>query len=396
MRFLSVFRKSLIEQLRNFWVLILVIICAPVFVFAYWLFVGGGGSTTFDVLVINEDAGATLPDGTAFSAGEGAVVAIEAIAYPDGQPILDVALTADRAGAEAQLRERDAAALIIIPADFSQVLAQAMETPAATETSQPVTTDVTLVGDLTNPYYAVAAVMASAAVDEYVTAVTGETRPVGVTEIALGASGARTEFEIYVPGLLVFAVVMLVFPVAMDAARESETGTLRRLQLTRMTAFDFLAGISAVQTLVGIASIVLAFLTATALGFRSQGPLWVAMLVGAVSALSVVGVGLIVAAFSRTVTEAFVIANFPLILLMFFSGIIFPIPGIPLFTVAGRSIGLYDILPLTHGVVALNKVLVMGAGLGDIVFELCALLALTVVYFALGVWLFQRRHMRAR
>jgi ABC-2 type transport system permease protein len=395
MRFLSVFRKSLVEQFRNFWVLILVIICAPVFVFAYWLFVGGGGSTTYDVLVINEDMGTQLPDGAAFSAGEGAVAAIEAIAYPDGQPILDVALVTDRAGAEAQLRDRDAAALIIIPADFSQVLVRAMETPAAAETSRPMTTAITLVGDLTNPYYAVAAVMASSAVDDYAAAFTGETRTVGYEEIALGASAARTEFEIYVPGLLVFAVVMLVFPAAMDAAREAESGTLRRLQLTRMTAFDFLAGISAVQTLVGIASVALAFLTATALGFRSLGPLWVAILVGAVSALSVVGVGLIVAAFSRTVTEAFVIANFPLIILMFFSGAIFPIPGVPLFTVAGRRIGLYDFVPLTHGVGALNKVLVMGAGLGDVVFELCALLALTVVYFAIGVWLFQRRHMRA-
>jgi ABC-2 type transport system permease protein len=396
MRFLSLLRKNLIEQFRNLWVLILVIICAPVFVFAYWLFVGGGGSTTYNVLVVNADVGAQLPDGTFYSGGEDAVEAIRAIAYPDGQPILDVILVTDRVEAEARLRDRDGAALIIIPEDFSEALLRVMETPAAAETSRPMTTHITLVGDLTNPYYAVAAVMAATAVDEYAMAVTGETRVVGYEEIALGASAARTEFELYVPGLLIFAVVMLVFPAAMDAAREVESGTLRRLQLTRMTSFDFLLGISVVQTLVGVASVLLAFATATALGFRSLGPLWVAILVGALSALSVVGVGLIVAALSRTVTEAFVIANFPLIILMFFSGAIFPIPGIPLFTLAGRRIGLYDFVPLTHGVGALNKVLVLGAGLGDVAFELGALLILTVVYFIIGMWLFQRRHMRAQ
>ena len=46
-------------------------------------------------------------------------------------------------------------------------------------------------------------------------------------------------------------------------------------------------------------------------------------------------------------------------------------------------------------VVALNKVLTMGAGLGDVMYELAALLILSVVYFAVGVWLFSRTHLRA-
>jgi hypothetical protein len=45
--------------------------------------------------------------------------------------------------------------------------------------------------------------------------------------------------------------------------------------------------------------------------------------------------------------------------------------------------------------VALNKVLTMGAGLGDVIYELAALLILSVVYFAAGVWLFSRTHLRA-
>jgi ABC-2 type transport system permease protein len=112
------------------------------------------------------------------------------------------------------------------------------------------------------------------------------------------------------------------------------------------------------------------------------------------TSLSIVGVGLLVACFSRTVSEAFIYANFPLILLMFFTGTVFPIPPIPLFTIGGHTVALFDFLPPTHAVVALNKVLTLGAGITDVIYELTALFFLSVMYFAAGVWLFKRIHLR--
>jgi ABC-2 type transport system permease protein len=217
---------------------------------------------------------------------------------------------------------------------------------------------------------------------------------VSVNQHALGGSDARTEFESYVPGLLIIAVVMLVFTVAMAVAREVEAGTLRRLTLTRMTAFDFLAGVSAAQVAIGVTALLLTFLAAWALGFRSVGPLWAAALVGAVTSLAVVGVGLIVACFARTVTKAFLVANLPFLLLMFFSGAIYPIPKVELFSVGTRTVGLWDILPPTHAIVALNKILSLGTGLSEVAYELIVLLVLSGVYFGVGVWLFHRRHLQ--
>lgn len=105
--------------------------------------------------------------------------------------------------------------------------------------------------------------------------------------------------------------------------------------------------------------------------------------------------GLIVACFARTLTQAFLIANFPLAMFMFFSGSIYPIPRANLFVLGGHGISLFDILPPTHAVVALNKVFVLGAGLSDVAFELAALTGLSIVYFAVGVWLFRRTHLAA-
>ncbi len=387
MKFFSVFKKNLREQSRDILVLSLSLSFAPLMVLVYQLFFPGG-STAYKVAVLNQDAPVYMANGTLLAAGDRLLATMEEITYANGDPLIQVSLVEDRAQAEAQLRDRETQVLIIIPQDFSASLL------AARQGLQASPARVTFVGDLTNPYYAVAAVMANAALERYVRAVTPSPQPVQIEEIPLGASAARSEFEAYVPGLLVFSVIMLVFQASMTITREVESGTLRRLQITRMSSLEFLGGTSAGLSLTGVASILLTFAVAVAVGFGSQGSLWVAVLVGALTSLSMIGMGLVVAALSRTVTQAFLIANFPLAFCMFFSGAMFPITKVALFSVGGRSVGLFDILPPTHAVVALNKVLSLGAGLEDVVFELGALLVLSLLYFSVGVWLFHRIHLR--
>jgi len=388
MKLLAIFLKTLREQRRDLLLLVLSLIFAPVFVLLYraWF---PSGSTTYGVLILNQDAGAQTAGGAILSAGEQISEALKAVVYANGSPLLSVRPVAERGAAEPLLKDRQAALLLIIPPDLTASI-EAARRGEAVEASP-----VTLVGDLTNPYYAVAAVLASSAVDQVIQTGTGQVRPIPFVEEPLGASAARTEFEIYVPGLLVFATMMMMFTVAMTVVREAENGTLRRLQMACVGSLDLLGGISLAMMVIGVAAVLLTIGTAWAIGFRSEGPMWLVVVVGAMTSVSIVGVGLIIASLSRTVTQAFLIANFPLALFMFFSGAVFPVPRMTLFTVAGRAIGLYDILPPTHAVVALNKVLTLGAGVGDVMYELAALVILSAVYFAVGVWLFSRTHLRA-
>jgi ABC-2 type transport system permease protein len=107
----------------------------------------------------------------------------------------------------------------------------------------------------------------------------------------------------------------------------------------------------------------------------------------------VIGVGMIVASFSKTVSQAFVIANFPFGFFMFLSGAAFPVPMGSLFTLGGIDFYLVDLLPPRHAVMALNKIFTLGAGLGNVVYELTALVVLSGLYFGLGVWLFRKMHL---
>jgi ABC-2 type transport system permease protein len=386
MRLLWVFRKSFKEQTRDVLVLALTLVFAPAFVYLYTLFFPSG-STTYGVLLLNNDLGVQLEDGSTWFASESMTAQLKEVTYSNGQPMLVVKTVEDRSAAEEQLRDREAAVLAILPADFSATLL------AAQQGEFDLPTHVIFAGDLTNPYYAVAAVMVNMALEKYLNTIIGQSRPVQVLEEPLGASAARSEFEIYVPGLLVFAVIMLIFAVSMAVAREVESGTLKRLQITRMTSLDLLGGMSLVFVLIGIVSVLLTFLTAWVLGFRSQGPLGVAILIGAVTSVSIVGAGLVVAGFSNTVNQAFLIANFPLAFFMFFSGAMFPIPRVTLFEILGHPVGLYDLFPPTHAVVALNKVLTLGVSIEGVIYELSVLSLLSAIYYLFGVWLFKRRHL---
>ncbi len=389
MRLLSIFAKSMKEHLRDPLVLSLSLAFAPFFVLLYGLFFPSY-STTFILLVQNHDRTVQMADGSWLSCGDDIIQALEGVTHASGNPILDVEQITDRAAAERRIHDRDADALLILPEDLSNSI---KETVLG---NQPEPSEVIFIGDLTSQPYIIAAVMANATLDEYIQEATQQPGPVSITEIALGVSAERSEFEIYVPGLFIFAVVMLIFQASMAIAREIESGTLRRLQISGMTALDYLGGTTLALIVIAIVQVLLTFFCAEAMGFRSHGALWLAILIGILTSLSVIGTGMIVACISKTVSQAFIIANFPMTLYMFFSGAIYPVNSIPLFTIGERTISLFDILPPTHAVVAMNKVFTLGAGLEAILFELGALTFLSVLYFAAGVWLFNRTQLKAQ
>jgi len=361
----------------------LVVSLIPLFLFMYWSFVGGG-STSYKVLALNEDRGECALLGSQRSCASEVIGALDSITYRTKDRLLHVREVTSRQAGEAILRENRAAAMVVFPEGFSQ---------AASSGLQPAT--VTIVGDPNNPYYTVAAVTINATLDEFAWKAVGLERPVVAEERMLGGSGGRTEFETYTPGLLVAAVTLILFSVAISISREVEYGTIRRLVMTGASSTSFLGGITGVYTLVGLITVLLAYGVATALGFRSLGPIWVGILVSVLTSVASIGLGLVTACFSRTVARAAVIANFPLLLVLFFSNAMFPLPGARLFAVGQRVIHLQDVLPQTHAVVALNKVFSLGLGLREVTFEMAALVVLAFAYFMAGTWLFRRMHMRA-
>ncbi len=80
---------------------------------------------------------------------------------------------------------------------------------------------------------------------------------------------------------------------------------------------------------------------------------------------------------------------------VFLSGAFYQLPPMTVFTLAGHQIDLFDVFPATHGFSALQQVLTYGANLKEVGFRLGATLILSMIYFAVGVLIFQRRQMQS-
>ncbi|MCX6560697.1 MAG: ABC transporter permease [Candidatus Aminicenantes bacterium] len=386
MRLLAYFGKTVREQVRDLASLSMVLVLCPFFVFLYWL-IAGGGSTSYKVLVLNRDGGVVLAGGEPVKEGDRVVEALRGLKYPSGDPMLRVRPVADRAAADADLRNRYAAALLILPEDFSRML---HAPPAERSRFAPVV----LSGDAGNVAYAVASVFVFTALDAAVRAAGGAEPPFPWREEFVSGAAPRTEFEAYVPGLLILSILLLLFTTALPLIREREERTLRRLRVSRLTVFDLLGGVSLAQIVIGAASIALTFAVAALLGFRSGGSFLAAGLVALMCVGSVVAVGLLTACFCKNATAVLTIGTLPFFLLMWFSGAAMPLNRLTLFVVGARPIALNDFLPPTHAVIALNKILSFGASLGDVAYELAMLAGLTVVYFAAAVWIYRRTQWR--
>jgi ABC-2 type transport system permease protein len=207
------------------------------------------------------------------------------------------------------------------------------------------------------------------------------------------STGVPEEFLLYVPGMLALALMMIMFTAAGAIIREKDKGTLVRLRVSAMRAHEWLGAVSTVQVALGLVAVALTWLAALAVGFPAVGDPLALILVTVLSTLSVVAIGVLVAAWLRTSFDLWTVGCFPFFVLMFFSGGMFPLPPLVVFRLGGHLVQLNEVLPTTHTITAYLKVFHQGAGLGGIAYELLAILLLTAFYGALGIALLTRRHL---
>jgi len=389
MRLFPLFKKALIENFRDWKILVIGITFAPFFV-VLMHFYFGAATETYRVAFVDHDGGATAQDGTAIRLGPALISDIETFTDQDGSVVLKIFREEQMSEAKKRLEDKSADLIVEIPENFSQTLSDYKEGKKA----EPAL--VRTYGDPANPKYIMAAAWSDSLAYQFAMEWTGMEVPLELETKGIAQQESLTEFDLYVPGLLGLALMMLMFTAAATLIKEKDKGTIVRLRMANMTVTEWMVAMSLVQVIIGLMALGATYLTAVAFGYQASGSLMAVALVGVVSCLALIAISVLVAAVLRTVFDLMTVGCFPFFILMFFSGGMFPIPTIPLFTLFGHSFNVNDILPTTHSITAFAKILNQGAGLGDVVFEMGAVIVLTVLFFATGVWLFTRRHMRAR
>jgi ABC-2 type transport system permease protein len=368
MKTLLVARKSLIEMLRELQLLGLVVLMPLLFVVITFVGYNNILLVTHPVLVISSD-----PQGAPL------VEELKAQRYADGRPIFDITLTKDRDAAETALKEQTATALVVISPDDTG--GQSWH--------------VTIRGDALYKHFYRASTILNSVANRYADRVAGQPEVVRVVEQPLVAIGPQTEFDLYAPGMIIFALLLITPQTAMLVAREIRWRTLHRLRLTRLSAWGLLGGMSVAQMVVAVAQVVVVFLASLAFGFHNQGSLWLAIVVGLIVSFSAIGQGLVVACFVENDSQAANVGATISMFQVFLSGAMYQLPPLTVFTLAGHQIDVFDVFPATHGFLALQQVLCYGAGLREIAFRLAATLALSALYFIVGVVVFHRLQMRS-
>jgi ABC-2 type transport system permease protein len=386
----SIIVKSLKEQFRNIWVLLLTISMAPFFIFVYYLMLEAS-KPHYDVLVLNKDTGVSVGQ-ESINLGElfiefanGAIKELDTINIP-----LSFIDEKDRSHAIRKLQNKKGDALIVIPEDFSKKLL------ISRDSNQFKSINIELVGNLTDIYYLTSAVFAGEFMNEYIYQLTNRPRTIVVKETSLGRSQSVDDFELIVPGLLILSLIMLMFTATIAFVSEVENKTIIRLKLSKLKTIEYMIGTSVIQLLIGFISIILTLAVAVALGFDHVGSLWAILFIATLTSISIIAFSLILAAVTKTVNEVLIVGNFPLFLFMFFTGAAFPFESKGLFYIAGYPISIQGLMSPTHAVTALRKMLILDMKMSEIIPELSALIIITIIYFIIGLLAFHRRHMMVK
>ncbi len=202
-------------------------------------------------------------------------------------------------------------------------------------------------------------------------------------------SGAALRYVDWLfPGILGMNMMFsCLFGVGYVVLRYRKSGFLKRLYATPLTAFEFLsAQVLSRLGLILFVTVVLYLGIGAIIGFHTAGSTLLLLLLAIIGALSMIALGLTIAA--RFSSEELVggllnLLTWPMMLL---SGIWFSLEGSPRWVQ-----WVAHIFPLTHVLDAARAVMLDGAGLTQIAPHLLFLGATALAFLAFGAWSFRWR-----
>jgi len=342
------------------------------------MYMGDPKTSLYNVVVINND-------NAGLSSAE-LISEWEKFKTEEGKPLLKIRLVSDSAAARKMIKNREADLFVTIPQDFSESLKIFVN-----DRSRRISS-LTSYGDQANVKYLTAASFIDYLTYGYLGLKTGIELPMNMKYEYAGRGEMTSEFDLYVPALLVLSVIMMLFTAGASIVREVEKDTITRLALSKLTSPEFMAALSLNQIIIGLICLLFTLLAAFSVGYKTSGSIALLLLTGTVTCFSVISISIITACFIRTMFGLLTLGCFPFFVLAFFSDSFMPLPKINLFSLAGNQVYLNDILPTATATRALNKILNYDSGLSEVLFELIWITAIAVIYFFIGIWLFKRKY----
>jgi len=189
-----------------------------------------------------------------------------------------------------------------------------------------------------------------------------------------------------VPGVLSMNMMFsALFGVGYVIVRYRKNGVLKRLKATPLTAFEFLAAqmVSRLWLILVVTALVYAG-TDLVVEFRMFGSYLDLFLVFTLGSVSMISLALVIAARVHSEELASGLLNLIGWPMMFLSGVWFSLEGLHRWVQA-----LAQLFPLTHLISACRAIMIDGAGLAEVSADIAALLAMTLIFLAIGSYSFR-------
>jgi ABC-2 type transport system permease protein len=367
--------KTLKEALRDPQLLILFLLFPGMMVLIYFFAYGSGTKSLANSLILlvdNQDRGGL---------GGELIQTFRAQEF-DGAPLLTVIETHDVRTARITLNEGKAGALLTIPSDFSEVLQTA-------DPNQPPHLQI-----LRDPFSDNAnflSVMFEEPLRMFIENQNGWKQPQQLVAYDfVQGTGNLNDFQFGIPGLIVFGITFGIIYSAILLVRELVNGGIQRLRMANISGWSFLGGITLSQFVVCIAQVILTLLIAYFCGLQSAGSILLLGIFALTLSLAATGCGMITACFSKNDGEVANLSMIFILPLIFFSGALYPLPPLPIFTIAGKTLYFADLMPTTYATDAIRRIMIYGDGLLTVWQDLFWVIIQSIFLFILGVWLFQQ------
>jgi ABC-2 type transport system permease protein len=296
-------------------------------------------------------------------------------AFAAGDAFRLAARTGSEAQAEALLQAGSARIALVIPETFARDLARG--TPAAVQ--------LLLDGADSNVAaqargYALAIVQDFAAPRAAPTAA-----PIhAVTRVWYNPDQRSQRFTVLSMIALAGLIVGVIHPAA-SIVRERETGTLEQLRVTPIGTAELFAAKTLPTLLMGLLSVLPSLVIARLFDVPLAGSLGLFMALTGLFLFSAIALGVLVAAVTRTLQQALLLAFFGLFPLLFLSGTLAPVESMPEALQRASHLS-----PLRHYMDVILGVFLKGAGLAELWPQTLALLAIGAALYALAWAVFRR------
>lgn len=191
-----------------------------------------------------------------------------------------------------------------------------------------------------------------------------------------------------IPGILGMNVMFsCLFGVGYVVVRYRKNGFLKRLKATPLRPVEFMAAQILSRLMLSIfVTLLLYGATCLLLDIRMEGSGLALFLVAVLASISMVSIGLAMAARVTSEELAGGLLNMVTWPMMLLSGVWFSLAGAPQWVQQ-----LSNAFPLTHALTAARDIMLYGAGLGDVLPQLLILAGITAAFLTAGATLFRWR-----